>query len=368
MISLSAPDITAAERDAVLEVLGTNVLSIGPRVMEFEQRIAEFAGVRHAVAVNSGTSALFLILQSLGIGPGDEVITTPFTFVATVNVIVMVGAKPVFVDIDPTTYNLDLEQVRRAITPATRAIIPVDVFGLPAPLVELEAICQEHELILVDDCCEALGASIGGRRVGGFGAAGAFAFYPNKQITTGEGGIVVTDRDDVASVCRSLRNQGRDAGSSWLQHDRLGYNYRLSELNAALGVAQMKRLPEILAKRSAVAAVYGEALADEERLTLPMEIVGDATRSWFVYVVRLDDRYTRADRDGIISSLREAGVQCSNYFAPVHRMPFLREQQRAEWAFPVTERVSDRTLALPFHNNLPRGDVQTVCRELRARL
>jgi perosamine synthetase len=365
LISLSGPDITQAERDAVLEVLNSRVLSIGPRVVEFERLVAATAGVKHGIAVNSGTSALFLVLQALGIGPGDEVITTPFTFVATINVIIMTGATPVFVDIDPGSYNIDLAQVRAAITPATKAIMPVDVFGLPAPLVELEALCREHGLELIDDSCEALGATLGDRPVGSFGAAGAFAFYPNKQITTGEGGIVVTNRDDVAAICRSLRNQGRDDGSDWLEHDRLGYNYRMSELNAALGAVQMTRLPEILAKRSAVAAAYQEELTGEARLTLPQEVVGAARRSWFVYVVQLAETYTREQRNALIAALRGRGIQCSNYFAPVHVMPFLEKRFNRTWSFPVTEHVSDRTLALPFHSTLPREDVKQVCDTLK---
>jgi perosamine synthetase len=299
------PDITQKEIDAVVEVLHTPTLSIGPKIVEFEEACAKVAGRRHGVGVSSGTSGLHLAMLAAGIGPGDEVITTPFSFVASTNCILFVGARPVFVDIDPKTMNLDVTKVEAAITPRTKGIVGVEVFGHPGGMMELEAIARKHELALIEDCCEGFGGRDWKRAIGSFGRAGVFAFYPNKQITTGEGGMIVTDDDTFAHTCRALRNQGRE-GMAWLAHQRLGYNYRLSEINAALGVAQASRLDEILEKRRQVAHWYIERLMTNRYLILPT--LDDETHmSWFVFVVRLNDLFEPGDRDDRLRLGRDGG-------------------------------------------------------------
>src|SRR3954463_10490114 len=297
-IPLSKPDITRREVDAVIDVLHTDTLSIGPRAVEFERLCADLAGRRHGIAVSSGTAGLHCAMIAAGVREGDEVITTPFSFVASANCALYVHAKPVFVDIDPITLNIDLDKVNAAITPRTRAIVGVEVFGHPGGMPELEQIAQQHELALIEDACEGFGGHAGRRAIGSFGRASVFGFYPNKQITTGEGGMIVTDDDTLAATCRALRNQGRE-GMNWLAHQRLGYNYRLSELAAALGVAQCERLDEILAGRRRVAHAYMNRLMTNRYLILPT-ITDQDMMSWFVFVVRLNDLFEAGDRDLII--------------------------------------------------------------------
>jgi len=365
-INLSGPDITQAEIDAVVSVLRTPNLSLGPKLVEFETAFADYVGRRYAVAVNSGTSALHLCMLSLGIGPGDEVITTPFSFIATTNSILMVGAKPVFVDIDPVTYNIDVEQMEGKITPQTRAFLPVEVFGNPCGIDQVYDLAQKHQLLCIEDSCEALGSVVQGRKVGTLGHVGTFAFYPNKQMTTGEGGMIVTDDKEVADLCASLRNQGRDAHAGWLAHARLGYNYRLSDINCVLGIEQLKRFDSFIAKRNQVAHWYQDILADDSRLVLPSEPDG-CEISWFVYVVRLSDDYTAQQRDQVLNRLREEGIGCNNYFSPIHLQPFILEQLGCrEGDYPITERISQRTIALPFYNNLKKEQIEIVCDTLRS--
>jgi dTDP-4-amino-4,6-dideoxygalactose transaminase len=359
-IPLSRPDITAVERRAVLDVLESSNLSLGPKLSEFEQAMAKYVGVRHAVAVNSGTSGLHLIVRALGIGPGNEVITTPFSFIASANCVVVEGARPVFVDIDPETYNIDVAKIEHVITPKTKAILGVDVFGRCADWERIEAIAQLRRLAVIEDSCEALGAESHGRKAGSFGDAGCFGFYPNKQMTTGEGGMILTDRDDLVVACRSMRNQGREDGEVWLQHSRLGFNYRISDLNCALGLAQLSRLEDMLARRAALAALYLERLRAIEDVVLPPP-VKEGRLSWFVFVVRLADRYSRADRDRVLQGLREAGIGCSNYFPPIHLQTYYVERfGHRPGDFPVTERVAERTIALPFFNALTAARVDEV--------
>lgn len=362
-IPLSAPDITRREIDAVTDVLQSPTLSIGPKIVEFEQACARIAGRSHGIGVNSGTSGLHLAMLAAGIKPGDEVITTPFSFVASANCILYVGAKPVFVDIDVTTLNLDVDKVEAAITPRTRAIVGVDVFGHPGGMAELEQIAQKHELILIEDACEGFGGRSGDRPIGSFGRAGVFAFYPNKQITTGEGGMIVTDDDSFADTCRALRNQGRE-GMGWLAHQRLGYNYRLSEINAALGAAQVSRIGEILENRRRVAHQYMECLMTNRYLILPT--LEDGTHmSWFVFVVRLNDLFATGDRDEIMLALRREGIGCNNYFPPIHLQPYMTEPFGfREGDYPVCEYVSQRTIALPFFTRMSEAQVLRVCRTL----
>ena len=379
VIPLSQPDITDREIDAVVDVMRSNRLSIGPRQDLFEQMIAERAQRRHGVAVSSGTAGLHLVMIALGIGPGDEVITTPFSFVASANSILYVGAKPVFVDIDPRSLNMDPALVEAAITPKTKAILAVEVFGCPMHMDRLAQIANAHELMLIEDCCEALGGVHKGKPVGSFGRAGVFAFYPNKQITTGEGGVIVTDDDRLAAMCRSLRNQGRDvpeasgktgydhSTGSWLEHVRLGYNYRLSEIAAALGVAQMERLDEMLAARRRVAAAYIRRLMGVEDIIVP-DVADEhcETMSWFVFVVRLAASYTRTERDRIIAGMRRHDIGASNYFPCIHLQPFYREAFGYEQGmFPVAENISQRTIALPFFNRLDDTSIELVVETLK---
>jgi len=367
-ISLSGPDITEAEIEAVAAVLRTPQLSLGPKLGEFEQAFVTRLGVRHAVAVNSGTSALHLCWRALGIGPGDEVITTPFSFIASSNSIMFDGARPVFVDIDPDTWQIDANRIADAITPRTRAILPVDVFGSLPDWDAILDIARRHELRLVEDSCEALGSRYRGRPAGTLGELGVFGFYPNKQMTTGEGGMIVTDDDRLASLARSLRNQGRDPEAGWLQHARLGFNYRISDINCAIGIVQMSRLDEILAKRARVAGWYRQRLADEPRVRM-MKVPDEVDIAWFVMVLRLADDYEQADRDRILAALRERGIGCSNYFTPIHLQPFYQSDLGYRAGdFPVTEALSARTIALPFHNHLTEEQVDRVVRELRALL
>lgn len=363
-IPLSNPDITELERRYVLEVLRTPNLSLGPKLKEFEEKIASYVGVKHAVAVNSGTSGLHLVIKALGIKEGSEVITTPFSFVASANSILYERAKPVFVDIDFRTLNMDVEEVEEKITKKTNAVLAVDIFGEPVEWDRLQEIGEKYELKLIEDSCESFGAEYKGKRTGGFGDAGVFAFYPNKQITTGEGGIIVTGHEEIAKLCRSMRNQGRGESDEWLQHERLGYNYRISDINCALGIAQLERIDEMLEKKRRVAQMYNERLKETDCIEIPYTSP-KVKKSWFVYVVKLSDEYRREDRDRILEELRVRGIGCSNYFTPIHLQPFYVEKfGYKKGDFPVTEHVSERTIALPFYNNLTDGKIDYVVENL----
>jgi perosamine synthetase len=359
-IPLARPSITAREQKQVRDVLQSDRLSRGPYLDRFEARMAEQCDTDHAVAVSSGTAALHCIVSALDLAPGAEVITTPFSFVASTNVLLYDDLQPRFVDVDPTTYNLDAERVEQALTPRTQAILAVDVFGHPADWPALRALADAHDLHLIDDACEALGAAVGDRPIGSWGDAAAFGFYPNKQITTGEGGCITTDDPEVARRCRSLRNQGR-ASDGRMRHERLGYNYRLDELSAALGCAQLDRLPSLLDRRRQVADAYRELLAPlADDLHLPVH-PDEAVRSWFVYVVRLRDHFDRDARDELLDHLQAHGVGCAPYFPSIHLQPYHRQRLgHGPGDFPVCERISARTLALPFHVDLTASQIQRV--------
>ena len=364
-IHLSRPDITEKEIEAVTAVLRGPNLSLGPKLPEFEEAFCVYIGRKRAVAVNSGTSGLFLAMLAMGIGPDDEVITTPFTFIASATTIMMTGAKPVFADIDPVSLNIDPDQIESKITAATKAILPVEVFGNPAGFDTICQVAKKHNLPIIEDSCEALGSVLNGRKVGTFGAMSLFAFYPNKQITTGEGGMILTDDDALADMCVSLRNQGRGKGTGWLGHERLGYNYRLSDINCALGIVQLSRIEQIKTKRRQVAKWYQQMLAEDDRLIVPVETEG-CEMSWFVFVVRLAERFSRHQRDDVLNEMRNRGIQVSNYFPPVHIQPFMARQfDYREGDFPVTESVCKSTIALPFYNNLTKDEVSIVCTELK---
>ncbi len=359
MIAMARPDIGELEIELVNRVLRSDFLSMGQMTVEFERDLAAYVGSPHAVAVSSGTAGLHTLVRALGIGPGDEVVTSSFSFVASSNVLLYEGARPVFADIEPEYLCLDPDAVEAAITPRTRAILTVDVFGHPCRLDRLGDIARAHGLHLIDDACEALGAELGGVRLGhpSLATAAVFAFFPNKQITTGEGGMVVTGDACLARLCRSLRNQGRGEGGEWLLHERLGYNYRMDELSAAVGVGQLRRIGELLGKRDRVAELYSRRLAGVGGVTVPPVAPG-VRMSWFVYVVRLDPAI---DRDAVRRHLADRGIPTRPYFHPIHLQPFFRERfGHREGELPVTERAGRTCLALPFHGRLTPEEVDTV--------
>jgi len=369
MIPLARPDISEREISAVVDVLRTPHLSFGPELARFEQALARFTGTEHAVAVSSGTAGLHLCIKALGLGPGDEVITTPFSFVSSANALLFEGVRPVFADIDPDSLNLDPERVAAAVGPRTRAILAVHIFGNPAAMGDLLTIARRHGLLLIEDACEALGATVAGAAAGSLGDAGVFGFYPNKQITTGEGGAVITRSRELADKLRLLRNQGRDAGEDWLDMVALGCNYRLSDLQCALGRVQLERLPDMLARRWAVARRYDARLAGHPDLRLPPRPADAAEMSWFVYVLRLAERFDRGARDRVVRLMAEQGVACGRYFAPIHLQPYYRRRfGYAPGDFPETEAAADRALALPFFGHLDEPTMERVCRALETAL
>ncbi|MFX0140653.1 MAG: DegT/DnrJ/EryC1/StrS family aminotransferase [Candidatus Hodarchaeota archaeon] len=384
-IPLSRPDINELDKEKVLEVLNTNNLSLGPKLFEFEKKFSDYIGTKYTIAVNSGTSGLHLCIKSLDLKYGDEVLTTPFSFIASANCILFERAKPVFVDIEEKTWNIDIDNLNYAIkkrkkNKKLKAILPVHIFGRPCNMNEIMDMAEEYELKVIEDSCEAIGAEYLTeklannksfvkkeiwKKVGTFGDCGVFAFYPNKQITTGEGGMVVTDNENIFNSCKSMRNQGRSEDGVWLQHERLGYNYRLSDINCALGITQLERINEILTKREKVANSYNEKLKEIEGIITP-QYEENKKISWFVYVIRLIDNYSQNDRDLILIKLKEQGIGCSHYFSPIHLQPFYRKWfGYKKGNFPVTERISERTIALPFYNNLKREEVDYVCENLK---
>jgi perosamine synthetase len=383
-VPMSSPDLTDKERQAVLEVLKTPRLSMGPQIEAFEAGVAQRVGARHAIGVSSGTSGLHLCVRVAGIQDGDLVVTSPFSFVASANVLLYERAVPVFVDVDESTGNIDVAQVdqavaelagggtaakrwlpRRGATPGARlkGLLPVDAFGQPADLDSILATARRHSLPVIEDACEAFGATYKGRPAGMLGDIGVFAFYPNKQMTTGEGAVIVTDRDGWADMARALRNQGRAPGDTWLQHTYLGYNYRLDEMSAALGVAQLGRLEELLEKRAGVAGWYGARLADIRSVAV-QRLARETTRvAWFVYVVRLDPGI---DRDRVMARLEDRGIPSRPYFAPIHLMPYFVERFDYRLGdFPIAEDLGRRSLALPFSGVMSEAQVDEVCRALR---
>jgi perosamine synthetase len=365
-IPLSAPWLTEREEELVLDVLRSGRLSLGPAIGRFEELFAEAVGAPYAAAVSSGTAGLHLLCVAAGIGAGDEVITSPYSFVASANCAVYEGATPVFADIDPRTLNLSPAAVEAAVTERTRAVVAVDIYGYPSELDDLQAICDRHGLVLIDDSCEALGARYRGRPVGAQGQDAVFALYPNKQITTGEGGVVTTHSEKTWRLLTSLRNQGRADTGGWLDHARLGFNYRIDDIRAALGIGQLERLDSILAARTAAAARYGELLAGVDGVELPCPDDADHERSWFVYVVALP---RGTDREAVISELDSRGVQTARYLPCIHLQAYMRERYGfREGLCPVAEDVSARTLALPFHARIGEDDQAYVAEALRAAL
>ncbi|MBI2612549.1 DegT/DnrJ/EryC1/StrS family aminotransferase [Candidatus Kaiserbacteria bacterium] len=357
------PYIGKKEERYVLQALRSGRLSIGPFIEKFEKKFAKTLGTKHAVAVSSGTAGLHIALIAAGIKPGDEVITSPFSFVASANAILYVGATPVFADIDPKSYNIDPKNIERKITPKTRAIMPVHIFGQPAKMDEVLAIANKHNLVVVEDACESLLSTYKGKKAGTFGQSAVFAFYANKQMTTGEGGMIVTDDDRVTELCRSLRNQGRAPNMQWLDHKYLGYNYRLDEMSAALGLAQLENIRFLIRKRKELAHTYAEALAPlSDLLELPTP-AKNATHTWFVYVVALKDK--RVDRNRLIETLKKRGVHAKPYLPSIHLFEFYRSRGHRAGECPISEDVSGKTLALPFYLGLTKRDVAYIAKILK---
>ncbi len=386
-VPMSSPDLGDAERQAVLEVLNTPILSMGPRIHAFEEAFRAYTGCRYALGVSSGTAGLHLCVRAAGIAPGDIVITTPFSFVSSANVLLYEQAVPVFVDVDPRTGNIDPQQVRQAAHDLAlggsaaqkwlprqgaqagrplKAILPVDVFGQPADLDPILEVARTYGLPVIEDACEALGAEYKGRKAGGLGDFGVFAFYPNKQITTGEGGLVVTNDERAAAVLSALRNQGRAPGDTWLQHTFLGYNYRMDEMSAALGAVQMGRLEELLARREQVAAWYARRLEEIPGVQAPTIDPATTRASWFVYVIHTAPG---VERDGLARRLDARGIPVRPYFLPIHLQPYMVERfGYRPGDFPATEDLGARGLALPFSGRMSEEQVEQVCRALQASL
>jgi perosamine synthetase len=360
-IPLAQPEISDTDREAVLGVLRTPHLSFGPKLPEFESAAAAYVGQKFGVAVNSGTSALHLAFRLLDLPPGSEVILPSFAFVAPLNVLLQEKLQPVFVDIDATTLNVTPEAIAAAITPRTRAIVAIHTFGHPLAIDQLRALVEQHKLALIEDVCEALGAEIAGRKAGAWGDLSVLAFYPNKQITAGEGGMLLTSNTGWAERARRLRNQGRDLSLDWHQHTEAGYSYRLSEMNCALGRAQLERIEEIVQRRQAVAEIYDHKLSGLKEIVRPPLHVPNGRISWFCYVIQLSDPLSEKDRDGLCARLIKKGIGASRYFAPLHQQPVLAGETHLRKSFPVTEHVASRVLALPFFSQITQAQIQEVC-------
>lgn len=382
-VPMSLPDITDKEREAVAKVMSTNYLSMGPYVQSFEQSFREFTGAKHAIAVNSGTAGLHLCVRAAGWSDGDRVITTPFSFVSSTNVLLYERITPIFVDAEPLTGNIDTIQLKAAVEDLNsseaaaakwippkgdnggklKGILAVDVFGQPADFDAINAAAKPYELPVIEDSCEALGAMYKGRPAGLLGDMGVFAFYPNKQITTAEGGLVVTNDDKAAAIIRSQRNQGRAEGDTWLAHTYLGFNYRMDEMSAALGTVQMSRIDELIRKRNQAAEWYREELSDIDEIELPHTAATTTRDSWFVYVIRVKDAERR---DEVSQKLKALGIPVRPYFSPIHLQPYMQERFGYEpGRFPVTEDLGRRGLAIPFSGMITREQIAAVGAALR---
>jgi len=382
-IPMSSPDLSAADRQAVIDVINTPMLSLGPKVVEFEQAFCEYTGAKHAIAVNSGTAGLHLAVRAADIKAGDFVITTPFSFVSSTNALLFESAVPIFVDVDPVTGNINPALVADAVRDLKlggqaaqkwlprrgrgvgklKALLPVDVFGQPAEMEAINSIASEHKLKVIEDSCEAIGAVYKGKKAGTHADFGIFAFYPNKQMTTGEGGMVITDDEKAANLMRALRNQGRAPGDTWLSHTYMGYNYRLDEMSAALGLAQIHRLDEMLAKREVVAGWYSEGLKGIPGIQAPVVVPETTRMSWFVYVIRLAKEINRAD---LARRLEARGIPVRPYFLPIHLQPYMQERfGYIEGDFPITEDLGKRGVAVPFSGVMTREQVEYVCDALK---
>ncbi len=364
-IPLAQPEILDSDIDAVVRVLRTPNLAMGPALAEFEQSIATYIGTPHAVAVNSGTSALHLALRCLNLKEGDEVIVPSFAFAAVANVLLQERLTPVFVEIDPRTLNITPATIEAAIGPRTRAVLVVHTFGYPAEIDAIQQITRRHNLALIEDACEALGAEVRGKKVGTFGDAAMFAFYPNKQITTGEGGILVTADPKLAHRAKLLRSQAKDDSRDWAgQHAEIGYSYRIADINCALGTAQLSRMDSLMEQRAKHAATYEARLKDHPAILPPPSTCNHGRISWFAYVIQLAEQLSREDRDRVWQSLLDCGIGAGRYFAPLHNQPVLQSRHRQSGSLAITESASNRVLALPFFATLTENQIDEVCTSL----
>lgn len=364
-IPLARPDITKRDREAVLSVLKTPILSLGPKLKEFEKKFAKYVGRKYAIAVSSGTAGLHLAIKSLGIKKNDEVITTPFSFIASANCILYEKAKPIFVDIDSRTRNIDPEKIEAKITKKTKAMVIVDIFGQPADWGSILRIAKKYKLKIIEDSCEALGSKYKGKNCGTFGEVSVFAFYPNKQMTTGEGGMIVTDNKKIAELCYSWRNQGHSGRDKWLDFIRLGYNYRICDINCALGISQLSHIEKTIKKRDWIARTYNKYLGPIKGLIIPYVAPYTTKMSWMHYVPQLSPKYSRKDRDIILLKLRKVGIGCRDYFPPIHLMPPYRKLDCQRGDHPICEHISERVIALPLHNEITEQQIIYIAKNFK---
>jgi len=356
---IAKPYITATDKKLVLEVLNSGNLSLGPKHKEFEEKFAKIAGTKYACSVSSGTAGLHLAMIAANIKVGDEVITSPFSFVASANCILYMNAKPVFVDIDPLTYNMNPNSIEAAITPRTKAILVVHIFGQAADMTHISKIAKKHNLKIIEDACESINAEHNKQKVGTFGESAVFAFYPNKQITTGEGGMIATNNEEIYKLCNSLRNQGRSENMQWLDHERLGYNYRLDEMSAALGITQLKKLDFLINQRRKIAALYTKNLLPYSDLIQVPAIGKNNNHTWFVYVALLKNK--KLKRDGLITELAKQGISTKPYLPSIHLFSFYRKVfGYKKGDFPIAEKVSNSAIALPFYIGLKKDDINYI--------
>lgn len=357
---VAKPYITAEDKKGVRKVLDSGMLSLGPKYTEFENSLARYVGAKHACAVSNGTCGLHLAVRALGLKDGDEVITSPFSFVSSSNVLLYEHVKPVFIDIEETTFNMDPQYLSRALTKKTKAILVVHIFGQSPEMDAIRAFARKHRLKIIEDACESLGSSYKKKMTGILGDVGVYAFYPNKQMTTGEGGMIVTNSSEIAALCKSMRNQGRNSQGDWLVHERLGYNYRIDEMSAALGVSQLAKLDWMIQRKRQIAEWYSEVLSSHPAIMTPM-IGAHRTHSWFVYVIRI----TNGKRNTVMDRLDARGIQTKPYLPVIHLQPFMKKMFHYKHGdFPIAERVSSQTLALPFYIGLTKKDINIICSEL----
>lgn len=360
-IQIAKPDIDKEDINGVVDVLKSGWLSFGPKYKEFEDNLAKYVGVKYACAVSNGTAALHLGVKALGLKVGDEVITSPFSFVASSNCLLYENVKPVFVDIEEETFNMDPLLIEKAITRKTKAILPIHIFGQSAEMDEIMKIAKKYKLKVLEDACESLGATYKGKMVGTTGDIGTYAFYPNKQMTTGEGGMVVTNSKKIYELCSSMRNQGRSKSNAWLVHERLGYNYRMDEMSASLGITQLKRIDSMIREKRKIITWYNQALKNINDVEIP-RIGPSRTHSWFVYVIRVK----KGKRDELMDELEKAGIQTKPYLPVIHLQPFMKKMFNFKKGnFPVAEKVANETLALPLYIGLKSKDVEYIARNIK---
>lgn len=360
-IQIAKPYIDKEDIAGVLKVLKSGWLSLGPKYQEFEREMASFVGCRYALAVSSGTAALHLGVKALGLRAGDEVITSPFSFVASSNVLLYEGAKPVFVDIEKTTFNIDPIKIERAINQKTKAILPVHIFGQSADMDPIIRISKKYRLKVLEDACESLGATYKGKMVGTEGDIGTYAFYPNKQMTTGEGGMIVTNSKKIYDLCDSLRNQGRADNGEWLVHQRLGYNYRMDEMSASLGITQLKKINWMIEQKRKIVSWYNQALNGIEGVEI-LQVGPNRTHSYFVYVVRIKN----GQRNKLMDKLGKIGIQTKPYLPVIHLQPFMIKMfGYKKGDFPIAERVAKESLALPIYIGMTSKDIEYISDKIR---